>query len=114
VAPHSRDDRLGAYVSAWLRKVERVGNNNYPEEARRRGIHGAVRVEAVLRPDGSLAGVRILESSGEEVLDEAARRIIRLGAPYAPLGPELGRRLDRLHIPHRFVFTEGDPLRATP
>ena len=111
---YDREDVLAAYVAAWLRKVERVGNNNYPEEARQRGIHGAVRVEAVLRPDGSLAGVRVLESSGEEVLDEAARRVIRLGAPYSQLGPELSRRMDRLHIPHRFVFTEGGPLRAAP
>lgn len=112
VQPDTREDVLAAYVAAWLRKVERVGNMNYPEEARRRGITGAVRVEAVLRPDGTLARVEIVESSGEPILDAAAERIIRQGAPYSDFSPELRERIDRLHIPHRFVFARGSELRT--
>lgn len=112
VRPDTRADTLAAYVAAWLGKVERVGNMNYPEEARRRGLTGAVRVEAVLRPDGSLASVEIIESSGTPVLDRAAERIIRLGAPYSAFGAKLRQRVDRLHIPHRFVFSRGAQLDA--
>jgi protein TonB len=112
VQPDTQADVLAAYVAAWLRKVERVGNLNYPEEAREQGITGAVRVEAVLRPDGTLARIRLVESSGHAVLDAAAKGIIRLGAPYSEFGPELRERVDRLHIPHRFVFSQGAELRT--
>ncbi len=107
----TREDRAAAYISGWLSKVERIGNLNYPEEARERDITGRVRVEALVRPDGSLGGVRVLESSGHEILDAAAKQIIRMGAPYMPLAGDLQRRYaEGLPIRHYFNFTRGGEM----
>ncbi|KPV41474.1 hypothetical protein AN478_02580 [Thiohalorhabdus denitrificans] len=107
----TREDRAAAYISAWIAKVERVGNLNYPEEARRRNLTGKVRVEAMVRPDGTLEHVRILEPSGSDILDAAAKQIIRLGAPYSAFPEELQRRYgDGLPIRHHFNFTRDSDL----
>jgi len=92
------------YLDSWRRKVERVGNINYPEQARRRELYGNLRLLVVLRPDGSLERVDILKSSGHKVLDDAAKRIVRLAAPYAPFPPELRKRADRVEIIRTWKF----------
>ncbi|MFA9459434.1 TonB family protein [Thiohalorhabdus methylotrophus] len=109
----TREDKAASYISAWIAKVERIGNLNYPEEAQERDLTGKVRVEAVVRPDGTLAHLRILESSGSDILDAAAKQIIRLGAPYSTFPDALERRYaDGLPIRHHFNFTRGSDLRA--
>ncbi|MFT6916043.1 MAG: protein TonB [Motiliproteus sp.] len=92
------------YLDSWRRKVERVGNINYPEQARRQDLHGNLRLLVVLRPDGSLERVDVLKSSGHPVLDNAAKRIVRLAAPYAAFPPELRKRADRVEIIRTWKF----------
>lgn len=92
------------YLDSWRRKVERVGNINYPEQARRRELYGNLRLVVVLRPDGSLERVDVLKSSGHKVLDDAAKRIVRLAAPYAPFPPELRKHADRVEIIRTWKF----------
>ena len=92
------------YLDSWRRKVERVGNLNYPEQARRRELYGNLRLLVVLRPDGSLERVDVLKSSGHKVLDDAAKRIVRLAAPYAAFPPELRKRADRVEIIRTWKF----------
>ncbi len=92
------------YLDSWRRKVERIGNINYPEQARRHELYGNLRLLVVLRPDGSLERVGILKSSGHKLLDDAAKRIVRLAAPYAPFPPELRKRADRVEIIRTWKF----------
>lgn len=69
------------YLEAWRSKVERIGNANYPAEARGR-TYGSVVLTVELRKDGSLYSVEVSRSSGQPVLDQAAVRIVQLGQPY--------------------------------
>ncbi len=92
------------YLDSWRRKVERVGNINYPEQARRRGLYGNLRLALLIRTDGSLEKVDVLKSSGHKVLDDAAKRIVRLAAPYAPFPPELRKHADRVEIIRTWKF----------
>ncbi|VEB45638.1 TonB family C-terminal domain [Chromobacterium violaceum] len=79
------------YQADWRLKVERIGNLNYPEEARRQGLHGAVTLEVTIAADGSLQGQRVTRSSGSPVLDDAAQRIVELSSPFPPFPPALAR-----------------------
>ena len=92
------------YVRSWVDKVTRVGNSNYPEEARNRGIYGDLRLLVSLRKDGTIKEVSILESSGSTVLDDAAIRIIRLAAPFAPFPEEMREKTDELEIIRTWSF----------
>lgn len=92
------------YVQNWVGKVTRVGNINYPTEARRAGIYGDLRMLVSLRKDGTIKEVAILQSSGSTVLDDAAIRIVRMAAPFAPFPEEMRQEADELEIIRTWSF----------
>lgn len=92
------------YVRNWVDKVVRVGNINYPSEARRASIFGNARILVSLRKDGTVKELAILESSGSTVLDDAAIRIVRMAAPFAPFPDSLKKDADELEIIRTWVF----------
>lgn len=95
-----------AYLHHWREKVEKIGNLHYPAEARRRGLEGELRLLVAIRADGSVKQVRILESSGHRLLDNAARRIVHLAAPYPRFNGEMQRNVDVLEIIRTWKFEQ--------
>ena len=98
---------LSYYFEAWRREVERVGNLNYPDAARTRNLYGSLRLLVAIVPDGTLRDVRVLESSGHRILDDAALRIVRLAAPFAPFPPAMRRDTDVLEIVRTWQFRKS-------
>lgn len=92
------------YLDNWRRRIEMVGNLNYPEEAKRRKLYGTLRVMVAIKPDGSLKDIEILQSSGHPVLDDAAIRIVRLAAPFQPFSVEMRKDTDILEIIRTWKF----------
>jgi protein TonB len=92
------------YVQNWVSKVTRVGNINYPTEARNAGIYGTLRMLVSLKKDGTIKEVAILQSSGSTVLDDAAIRIVRMAAPFAPFPDEMRKEVDELEIIRTWSF----------
>lgn len=95
------------YLQSWRRKVETLGNLNYPSEARRRNLYGSLRLLVAIMPDGSLREVKVLDSSGHQVLDDAAVRIVRLAAPFTPFPDEMRREVDVLEIIRTWQFRKN-------
>lgn len=95
------------YLQSWRRKVETLGNLNYPQEARRRKLYGSLRLLVAIMPDGSLKQVKVLDSSGHKILDEAAVRIVKLAAPYTPFPEEMRREVDVLEIIRTWQFRKN-------
>lgn len=93
-----------AYVRAWQDRIERTGNLNYPEEARRRGLHGDVRMLVSINRDGSVRDMRVLQSSGHAILDDAARRIVRQASPFEPFSERMTEKQDVLEIIRTWSF----------
>jgi protein TonB len=110
ISTSTREYRYAAYMEAWRRKVERIGNLNYPEEARRQGLYGSLILHVAVRADGSLEGVRVVRSSGKKVLDEAAVRIVELAAPFAPFPPDIRDETDVLDITRTWLFQRNNRL----
>ena len=104
---HTAEDTW--YLESWRRKVERIGRLNYPGQARANRLYGSLRLLVAIEPDGTLRDVRVVDSSGHKVLDEAAVRIVRLAAPYAPFPPGMRERTDVLEIVRTWRFKQrGD------
>jgi len=97
------------YVDAWRRKIEQIGNNNYPAEASRRKIYGKVMFKIVIAKDGRLLAADVVQSSGFNVLDQAVAKIAHLAAPFAPFGHEL-KSFDRLELVRTFCFSPGNKM----
>lgn len=102
--PSTSEYRYARYVEDWRSRVEKIGNANYPDEARGK-LYGALRMTVALRKDGSLVEATIEQSSGSPVLDRAARRIVNMAAPYPPFPPEIARDTDVLEITRTWIFT---------
>ncbi|TVQ73945.1 MAG: energy transducer TonB, partial [Oceanospirillales bacterium] len=92
------------YLDNWRRRIESVGNMNYPEEARRNNINGSLRLLVAIMPDGSVAEIDVLQSSGHAVLDNAAIRIVQMASPFQPFTNEMRRTTDRLEIIRTWKF----------
>lgn len=107
----TREFAYAAYMRRWSDRVERVGNLNYPEEARLQGLHGDVLLTVVLNLDGSIKNIDVIHSSGQHVLDVAAERIVRLAAPFPP-APNSGERIDELNITRTWQFQPNNVLQT--
>lgn len=99
------------YVNGWRRKVEQIGDINYPREAENCYQDCSLRLLVAINADGSLHEVVILEPSGRKVLDDAAVRIVKLAAPFAPFTQEMRNEMDRLEIIRTWQF-KGNRYRS--
>lgn len=104
ISANTRELEFAAYQHAWVAKVERVGNMNYPEEVRRLKLVGDLILTVGINRDGSVESIEITRSSGKPLLDQAATRIVRLAGPYSPLPDNINQTVDVLHITRTWVF----------
>lgn len=105
----TREYAYAAYMRGWSDRVERIGNLNYPDEARRRGLHGDVLLTVVLNLDGSIKSINVIQSSGQKLLDAAAERIVRLAGPFPP-APKSAEHIDELNITRTWRFQPNNVL----
>jgi len=94
------------YMKDWEAKVERTGNLNYPEVAAKKNFSGTLTMDVGIKADGSIYSIRISRSSGNPALDEAAKRIVRMSAPFAPLPLELRKELDVMVMTRVWKFSD--------
>lgn len=92
------------YLHDWSIKIEQMGNKNYPREALNRNITGQLRLSVTINPDGSVYEMKVLQSSGQRILDDAAKQIVRLSSPFAPFPAEIRKHVDRLQIIRTWNF----------
>jgi len=107
ISANTREYEFASYMQAWVSKVERVGNLNYPTEIRRRRLVGDLLITVGINPDGSVESIDIRRSSGMPELDEAALSIVLLASPFAPLPPDIRSKVDVLHITRTWKFSTG-------
>jgi protein TonB len=110
VGARTQEYRFARYAEDWRIKVEKVGNLNYPEEAKRQKIYGSLQLIVNIKSDGSVEKVEVRRSSGHKVLDEAAIRIVNLAAPFAPFPEDIRKDTDILGIVRTWTFTRADQL----
>ncbi len=110
ISASTKEDIYARYLHAWAARVKRMGNLNYPAEARRRHLTGELILSVGLRRDGSVAETTIIKSSGHKVLDDAAKHIVAISSPFEPL-PE-DSTADILYITRTWQFLPGQRIRT--
>lgn len=101
------------YEKSWQDKVERIGTLNFPAEAQRKKISGSLTLSVSLRQDGTVETIKVKQSSGSQVLDESAKQIVNLAAPYSAFPEELKRQADILVITRTWRFTVGKSVETS-
>jgi protein TonB len=112
VSARTQEFKYANYMTEWVKKVERVGNLNYPDAARREGVSGKLLLDVALNPDGSVRNITVLKTSGHAAIDEAAIRIVNLAAPYPQFSPEISKEADVLHITRTWEFSTSHKLKS--
>lgn len=110
VSASTQEYEFASYMRGWVARVERIGNLNYPDDARRRNLQGHLVMTVAIRRDGSVESIDIVQPSGHPVLDEAAVRTVRLAEPFGPL-PDTREKVDVLHITRTWQFLPGNVMR---
>lgn len=110
ISANTKEYEYAAYMRAWVARIERIGNLNYPDEARHDQLHGQLVLTVALNRDGTVKRMDVIQPSGHKVLDDAAQRIVHLAAPFPPL-PKTAEDVDELYITRTWQFLPGDVLR---
>ena len=108
IGARTQEYRFARYIEDWRQKIERIGELNYPQAARDLKLSGSLVVTVAIKADGTVEQVDINRPSGNKVLDEAARRIVQLAAPFAPFSADIAKDVDILHITRTWTFTPAD------
>jgi len=92
------------YVDDWVRRVERVGTEQYPPQARGKA-YDALLVTVEIDRSGRVLDVILHNPSRHDVLNRAVRRVVLAAAPYPEFTPEMAREADSLRIVRTWNFT---------
>lgn len=112
IGARTQEYRFAQYIEDWRAKVERVGNMNYPQAARERNIYGSLQLSVSIHSNGSVEKIEVSRSSRQPILDAAAKRIVKLAGPFAPLPPDIRKDTDILTITRTWTFTSSDTLES--
>jgi protein TonB len=107
ISANTKEYEFASYMSAWVSKVERVGNLNYPHELRQKMLHGDLILTVGIQQNGTVESIDVRRSSGVDEIDRAAINIVQMAAPYAPLPDNITDRVDVLHITRTWRFETG-------
>ena len=112
IGARTKEYRFARYVEDWRVKVERIGNLNYPEAAKKDRLYGNLQLTVGIMANGKLESIEINRSSGNKILDQAAINIVKLAGQsgFAPFPPDISRDTDILHITRTWMFTRSDEL----
>jgi periplasmic protein TonB len=110
IGARTQEYRFATYVESWRQKVERIGNLNYPSAAKTKKLYGKLQMTVSIRADGSIEEIIINHSSGSDLLDDAAKRIVQLSAPFAEFPKDIKNDTDVLSITRTWTFTQEDQL----
>lgn len=108
----TREFAPATYMRQWINRVERIGNLNYPDQARREKLSGTLILDVVINANGELVKADLRQSSGHQLLDDAAKRIVQLAAPYSPFPAKLRQQADVIHITRSWEFLNDNSLRT--
>ena len=112
ISASTKEYKYAAYLDAWRRKVERIGNLNYPDQAKRNKLYGNLVLHVAVKADGSVERISVLHSSGHKILDDAAVRIVRLAAPFSPFPNEIRKETDILDITRTWQFLRSGKINS--
>jgi protein TonB len=107
ISARTKEYRFASYQEAWRSKVERIGKINFPDEAKRKKLSGSLIMAVTINPDGSIKSIKIRKSSGHRILDDGAKRIVMLAAPFARFPENIRKDTEEMVITRTWIFEPG-------
>jgi protein TonB len=73
-------------------------------------LSGTLILDVVINSDGELVKTDLRQSSGHQILDDAAKRIVKLAAPFSAFPNKLRKEADVIHITRSWEFKSSNQL----
>lgn len=105
----AKADASAEYLDRFRQKVEMFGNRYYPEAAKQQKLSGEVRLMVILNSQGGIRAIRLLQSSGNSVLDEAAKASVRRAMPFGRFDAKM-KEISELRIVRTWRFDAQDSV----
>jgi periplasmic protein TonB len=102
------------YVDEWAAKIEKIGTERYPPEARGK-LYDSLVILVEIDKHGNVVDVIVEKKSKFDALNKAVKQIVYAGAPYERFSKEMAKEGDILQIVRTWTFTnEGLETEAAP
>ena len=92
------------YVDTWAEKIERIGTDRFPREARGR-MYDSLVITVEIDKFGNVLDVLINQKSKYETLNRVIKQIVYAGAPYQAFSDDMRKEGDVLQIVRTWTFT---------
>lgn len=112
ITARTKEYVYASYMNSWRQKVERIGNLNFPAAAKQNQLSGELILDVMLRADGTIYEIEVVKTSGHQILDDAAVRIVNLSSPFSPFSQAMKKETDILHIIRTWKFIGGKAMTA--
>ena len=93
------------YLNLWQRQIESTGDNIISENENY--FDGKVQIMATIDIYGNLINSKILISSGNNIIDEMAIKILQESAPFAPFNKSMSTQYSVLEIVRDWNFSSN-------
>lgn len=119
ISPSTREVGYAMYYDSVRQKIEKTGTLNFPQKDGK-PLYGKLTMSIAIYQDGSIyaadrdGGITIDRTSGNQALDEAAKRIVRRSAPFGAFAKNMrsGDKDDVWVLTTRFDFTREGALQT--
>ncbi len=110
ISASTKSFEFADYMQTWVKKIERVSNLNYPDEARTRDFVGTLIMTVGINSEGTIKDIQVIKSSGFKSIDDAAQHLVQLSGPFEAI-PITKNQIDILYITRTWQFLPGNKLK---
>ncbi|MEM7360148.1 MAG: TonB family protein [Pseudomonadota bacterium] len=113
LSPSTAKHEAARYLDDWRKKVEVVGNANYPVQAKAASMSGTLILTVEINRNGTIHSIFINNPSPHKLLNDSALRFVRDASPFASFPDEIDPKTDILVITRAFHFLSNNRLSST-
>jgi len=113
LSPSSKQHEAAEYLDRWRRKVETVGNANYPKQAQSRSLSGTLILTVEINRNGTINSIQVNNPSEHKLLNDAAKRFVRDASPFEAFPDQIDLGTDVLVITRAFHFLTDNRLSSS-
>ena len=113
LSPKTKSHEAARYLDEWRKRVEIVGNANYPAQAKAQSLSGTLILTVEINRNGTINEILINNPSPHKLLNDAAMRFVRNASPFAAFPDEMDSTIDILVITRAFHFLSNNKLSSS-
>ena len=113
LSPTTKEHKSAKYLDDWRKRVEVVGNANYPVQAKARALSGTLILTVEINRNGTINTIIVNAPSPHKLLNDAAVRFVRDASPYEAFPDDMETDVDIIVITRAFHFLRNNRLSSS-